>query len=170
MKSNLSAALVIVVLSLTAAYAADEQQKSDTRKSDTMKMKTTDTMLKTESAIVLPAQELKWVAQAEFPEVKMAVVEGDAKKGPHHAFHKFPAGFEAPLHHHSPDYFATVISGTMIINVDGKDYRMGAGSFLSLKPKMKHSTRCDKAAECILFMDTRGAWDVVPEKAAKAGR
>jgi hypothetical protein len=29
---------------------------------------------------------------------------------------------------------------------------------------MPHATRCEAGAECVLAMDVRGKWDVVPQK------
>jgi mannose-6-phosphate isomerase-like protein (cupin superfamily) len=177
MKNNISAALVIIGLSLSAAYAADNMQKNDAKKTDAMKTDTgkdmgkkAENMLKTQDAVLLPAQEIKWVENAEFPQVKTGTVEGDAKKGPHHSFHKFAAGFEVPLHHHTAEHFATIVSGNMIFTVEGKEYRMGPGGFFSFTSKQKHATKCESGADCVLFMDARGAFDVINDKPTKAER
>ena len=77
---------------------------------------------------------------------------------------KFDAGFAAPLHHHSSDHFVTVVSGTLILTVDGKEQRLPAGSFFSFKSKKTHTTACAQGADCVLFADVRGKWDVIPEK------
>jgi quercetin dioxygenase-like cupin family protein len=68
------------------------------------------------------------------------------------------------LHHHSSDHFATVVTGTLILTVDGQEQLLPAGSFFSFKNKKVHATACSPGAECILFTDVRGKWDVVPEK------
>ncbi|MBS1149777.1 MAG: hypothetical protein H6Q89_1475 [Myxococcaceae bacterium] len=166
MKNYISGALVLVAVSLSAAYAADSLQKGE-MKGDTKK---SDTMLKTENVVIIPSMEMKWVDQPDAQGVKIAVAEGDLKKGPHHAYLKFNAGFDMPIHHHSADTYGTLISGTMMMTVDGKEYRIQPGSYFSYTSKAKHATRCDKGADCVLFVDVRGAWDVVPEKAVKAGR
>jgi len=121
------------------------------------------------SAVLIPADDIKWVDVAQFPGVKMAVVQGDANKGPHHAFVKLPAGFTAPLHHHTADHYATVLSGTVVFTVDGQEHRLPAGSCFTFTEKKIHVTKCDAGSDCVIYNDVRGKWDVVPEggKAAK---
>jgi hypothetical protein len=58
----------------------------------------------------------------------------------------------------------TVVAGTVVLGIDGKDVSLPTGSFFSFTGKKVHSTRCDAAADCVLFIDARGKWDVVPEK------
>ena len=121
------------------------------------------------TAVLIPADEIKWIDAPGFPGVKMAVVQGDASKGPHHALVKLPAGFSAPLHHHSADHYATVLSGTVVFTVDGQDHRLPAGSYFAFTGKKTHLTKCETGSDCVIFNDVRGKWDVVPEagKAAK---
>lgn len=102
-----------------------------------------------------------------FHSTRTATVEGDASKGAHHAFMKFDAGFAAPLHHHSADHYVTVISGTLVLNTDGVDHQLPAGSYFSFKNKGTHTTNCAAGAECVIFSDVRGKWDVVPAKTDK---
>ncbi len=64
--------------------------------------------------VTMTHDELKWVPNPANGDVAMAVVWGDPAKGPHGAFHKFKAGFNAGLHMHSSDMRIAVISGTMI--------------------------------------------------------
>lgn len=116
------------------------------------------------SAVLVDAKDVQWKDVPGFPGVQLGVVEGDPAKGPHHAFHKFKAGFAAPLHHHSPDHFVAVVSGTLILTVDGKENHLPAGSYFSFKNKGQHATACAAGADCVIFADVRGKWDVVPEK------
>ena len=146
---------------VVSSAKAEPMKKSDSK---------SDAMLKTENALIMPSQELKWMDVPEVQGVKTAVVEGDPKIGPHHAFYRFKEGTVVPTHHHSADHFTTVISGTILLTDQGKEYRLGPGSFFSFLKKEKHSTKCDSGAECLLFIDSRGAWDVVPEKSTKAER
>jgi len=119
------------------------------------------------SAVLLPATDLKWADVPDFPGLKMAVVDGDPAKGPSHFLIKFQDGFAAPLHHHSSDHFATVVSGTLLLTVDGKETRLPAGSFFLFRGMKEHITRCEPGADCVLSLDVRGKWDVVPEPAPK---
>src|SRR5437870_4761984 len=64
-------------------------------------------------SMAVPASELKWDHPwgPQGPEV--AVVSGDAKKGPASAFMKFPAGYDSGWHTHDGWYVSTVVKGTM---------------------------------------------------------
>jgi len=118
------------------------------------------------AAALVPAGELKWSDVQGFPGLKMAVVDGDPGKGASHFMMKFPGGFASPLHHHTPDHYVSVISGTMVLNVDGKDQKLPAGSYFSFKGKKPHITKCEAGADCVLSIDARGKWDVIPEDKA----
>ena len=116
------------------------------------------------SAILIPAGDLKWTDVAGFPGVKMAVVEGDPAKGPARFMIKFTGGFAAPMHHHSSDHHGNVISGTVVLTVDGKENKLPAGSYFSFKGKKQHVTKCEAGADCLIALDSRGKWDVIPEE------
>ena len=115
------------------------------------------------SAVLTPAADLKWADVPGFPGLKMAVVQGDPGKGAAHFMLKFPGGFDAPLHHHSAEHYVSVISGTLVLNVDGKEHKLPAGSFFSFKGRKPHMTKCEAGADCVLSLDARGKWDVIPE-------
>jgi quercetin dioxygenase-like cupin family protein len=83
---------------------------------------------------------------------------------------RFSGGFASPLHHHSSDHFATVVAGTIVFTIDGKDTRLPPGSFFSFKGKKKHITKCEAGADCILSVDVRGKWDVVSDEAKSAAK
>lgn len=117
------------------------------------------------TAVLTPAGDLQWTDVPDFPGVQMAVVDGDPAKGPGHFLIKLKEGFVAPLHHHTSDHFATVLSGTMSFTIDGKETLLPAGSFFVFKGKKEHITRCLPGADCVLSLDVRGKWDVVPEAA-----
>lgn len=112
------------------------------------------------------AGDLKWKDDADHPGVQVAAVHGDPGKGAAKFFVKVPSGFDVPLHHHTADHWAVVVSGTMVLN-DGQDHTLPAGSYFSFTGKKQHSTKCTDAAGCTLFIDAHGKWDVVPEKTAK---
>lgn len=114
-------------------------------------------------AVVASKGDLKWVDQG-IPGVRAAAVDGDMKKGPCHFFLKYPAGLVTPLHHHSPDHYVTTLSGNLVLVVDGKDHPLPPGSFFALTGKEPHAARCEGKEDCVMFIDARGPWDVVPEK------
>ena len=120
------------------------------------------------NAAFVPAGDLKWQDVPGMQGVKLAPVQGDPSKGASHFFAKFTGGFSAPLHHHTANHYVTVVSGTLVLVVDGKEHKLPAGSFFSFEGKKPHETRCEAGADCVLSIDTRGKWDVVaPKEAAK---
>ena len=115
-------------------------------------------------AVVVPVGDLKWVdAGTETPGVQYAAVAGDPMKGAGKFFVKLPSGFSVGLHHHTADHFVTVVSGTLVLTIDGKDVKLPAGSYFSFTKAKPHATACAAGADCVLAMDTRDKWDVVPE-------
>ena len=121
-------------------------------------------------AALMPASSLKWSEVAGFPGVQMTVLQGNPEKGAHHAMMKLPAGFASPVHHHTSDHFVTVVSGTLVLTVDGKETKLPAGSYFSFIGKKKHITKCESGADCVLSVDSRGKWDVLPEDAKPAAK
>jgi quercetin dioxygenase-like cupin family protein len=119
------------------------------------------------TATLVSASDLKWGDVPDRAGVKLAPAQGDPSKGASHFFIKLPAGFSVPLHHHSPDHYVTVVTGTVVFNVDGQDHSLPAGSYFAFTGKKKHTTRCVEGTECVLSVDSRGKWDVVEEQAAK---
>jgi anti-sigma factor ChrR (cupin superfamily) len=123
-------------------------------------------------AVIMPAADLKWadLDPKGAPGVKSADVWGDHTKGAFGGFTKFPAGFTAPLHTHTNGMKIVVISGTFIHTPEGKpEVRLGPGSYL-FQPggNYRHTTSCDKASECLFFIQSTGKFDLIPAEAAKA--
>ena len=55
-----------------------------------------------------------------------------------------------------------IISGTVIHGPEGKpEVRLTAGSYLFDPAGYKHTTACDKASECVFFMEGDGKFDIV---------
>jgi quercetin dioxygenase-like cupin family protein len=119
------------------------------------------------SATVVPAGAANWADAPGRDGVKIAVLEGTPAKGAGHFLIKLPAGMAAPAHFHTPDHHVFVVSGTLVLGIDGKDTSLPAGSYFSFLGKKRHTTRCEAGADCVLFVDARGKWDLVPVDAAK---
>ena len=124
------------------------------------------------AAVIVPAADLKWtdLDPAGAPGVKSADVWGDHTKGAFGGFTRFPAGFTAPLHTHTNEMKIAVISGTFIHTPEGKaEVRLGPGSYL-LQPggNYRHATSCDKASDCLFFIQSTGKFDIIPVDAGKA--
>ena len=123
-------------------------------------------------AVIVPAGDLKWtdLDATGAPGVKSADVWGDHTKGAFGGFTKFPAGFVAPLHTHTNAMKIVVISGTFIHTPEGKpEVRLGPGSYLmQAGGNYRHTTSCDKASECLFFIQSNGKFDIKPVDMGKA--
>jgi mannose-6-phosphate isomerase-like protein (cupin superfamily) len=117
--------------------------------------------------LVVPS-DLKWAENPTRPGAWQAVVEGDPKTGPSHFFLKYAKNFDGGPHTHSSDHGGYVLSGTVLLTVDGKEARLPAGSFFWIKGGKVHSVRCE--AECIQAIDVRGKWDTTPVAKPAAGK
>jgi anti-sigma factor ChrR (cupin superfamily) len=118
------------------------------------------------------ASDLRWIDldPAGAPGVKVADLWGDHAKGAFGAFFKLPAGFAAPLHTHTHDMKVVFVSGTYIQAPEGKpEVRLGPGSYM-LQPggNYRHTTSCDKAADCVFFVESNGAFDLKPVQTGTA--
>lgn len=122
-------------------------------------------------AVIVPAADLKWTPLdvKGAPGVMSADVWGDHTKGAFGGFTKFPAGFVAPLHTHTYAMKIVVISGTFIHTPEGKpEVRLGPGSYLMQSGgNYKHTTACDKASECLFFIQSSGKFDLIPAEEKK---
>lgn len=113
------------------------------------------------NAVIKTPDMLKWVPDPTVPAVMMAAAWGDPTKGAHGAFHKFPAGFTAPLHTHSSDLRIVVISGTMAMaGENGKETQLPAGSYFYQPNTYKHVTKCNPGSECVAFIVANGKFDI----------
>jgi len=123
--------------------------------------------------VVMPAADMKWtdLDPTGAPGVKVADLWGShAKGGPFGALFKLPAGFAAPLHTHTHDIKVVIVSGTYIQAPEGKpEFRIGPGSyFMQPGGDYRHTTTCDKAADCVFFVESSGAFDLKPVAATTA--
>jgi hypothetical protein len=114
--------------------------------------------------VVMPAADLKWtdLDPTGAPGVKIADLWGNHAKGPFGAFFKLPAGFAVPLHTHTNDMKVVIISGTYVQAPEGKpEFRLGSGSyFLQPGGNYRHTTSCDPAADCVMFVEGKGKFDL----------
>ena len=116
--------------------------------------------------VFMPGGEMKWtdLDPTGAPGVKIADLWGDHAKGAFGAFLKLPAGFAAPLHTHTHAMKVVFLSGTYIQAPEGKAaVRLGPGSYM-MQPggNYRHTTSCDKASECLFFVESDGAFDLKP--------
>jgi quercetin dioxygenase-like cupin family protein len=113
--------------------------------------------------VLRAASELKWVDAPNAKGVQQAVVWGNAQKGAHGSFAKFAAGTEVPLHTHTAASRSVVISGTMLEGLEGQEPKeLGSGSYFFIPGNVKHTTACKAGAECIIYTDWLGPFDLKP--------
>ena len=115
----------------------------------------------------VPVEDLKWFATGIGP-MQAAVAYGDMAKGPYGVFLKFPGGFTSPAHHHSAEYRAVVIAGTIVNSEEGEaDITMQPGSYWYQRGKTSHVTKCVSTEGCTVFLTQPGKFDFLPEKDKK---
>ena len=124
--------------------------------------------------VLITPDELKWAdvpappgAPAGAPSpaggAQVANVVGDAMKGAYSAFAKIPAGQMHPLHTHTADTKAVVISGTFIVTPEGgAEKKLGPGSYFMVPGGMKHTSGCAAGAPCIVFQEGPAKFDMKP--------
>jgi quercetin dioxygenase-like cupin family protein len=122
--------------------------------------------------IFKPAADLKWtdLDPNGAPGVKVADLWGDHAKGAFGALFKLPAGFAAPLHTHTHDMKVVIVSGTYVQAPERKpEVRLGPGSYM-FQPggNYRHTTSCDKASDCVFFVESAGPFDLKPVQAASS--
>ena len=127
---------------------------------------------KANEPVFVPAGDLKWtdLDPKGAPGVKIADVWGNHTKGAYGAFIKFPAGFTTPLHTHTNAVKIVIVSGTYIQAPEGKpEVRLAPGSYMTQPGgNYRHTTSCDKASECVFFVESNGKFDLKLVEAGKA--
>jgi mannose-6-phosphate isomerase-like protein (cupin superfamily) len=114
------------------------------------------------SAMVVAKADLKWKDMGNG--IAAATVSGNMDKGPSRFFLKYPVGLVTPKHHHDADHHVTVVSGTLTLTVDGKDHKLGPGSYFSLTKKAMHVAKVEGNEEVVFFIQAASPWNVVMAK------
>jgi quercetin dioxygenase-like cupin family protein len=96
--------------------------------------------------------------------VMAAAVSGNMEKGASRFYLKYPVGLVTPKHHHSTNHYATVVSGTITLTVEGKEHKLGPGSYFALTDKAPHIAKVEGSEEAVFFIQADGPWNVVMEK------
>ncbi len=114
-------------------------------------------------AVMRTASEMKWVDIPDAKGAQQSVAWGNAEKGPHGSFAKFEGGTQIALHTHTAASRSVVITGTMVEGLEGQQPReLGPGSYFFIPGDMKHTTACKAGAECVIYTDWSGAFDLKP--------
>lgn len=111
---------------------------------------------------VTPSAELQWKDMGNG--VSAAQVSGDMATGPSRFFLKYPVGLATPNHHHDADHYATLVSGTVTLEVGGKRYTVGPGSYFALTDKAPHTAKVEGNEPAVFFIQADGPWNVVADE------
>lgn len=111
---------------------------------------------------VVPKANLKWKDMGNG--VTAALVSGDMEKGASRFFLKYPVGLVTPKHHHDADHYGTVVSGTVTLTVEGKQHKLGPGSYFVLTNKAPHTAKVEGKQAVVFFIQADGPWNAVMEK------
>jgi len=96
--------------------------------------------------------------------IQFAPAFGNPSTGAHGTFAKMPAGFVSPIHTHTEDYYAVVISGVGVnIVPGGTDVPLPPGSYWFQKGGERHITKCISTNECVFFINSQGKYDYIPD-------
>jgi quercetin dioxygenase-like cupin family protein len=155
---------IFVLAALLAAAAAPAQASGEKAKAAPKSSAATP--------VFIPAASVKStdLDPGAAPGIQIADLWGDHARGAYGAFVKFPAGFLSPLHTHTHAIRIVVVSGTYTQTPEGKaQQRLGPGSY-AFQPggNYKHVSGCDKASDCVLFIESSGAFDLKPVEATAA--
>ena len=67
------------------------------------------------------------------------------------------------MHTHTAGGRTVVITGTIVETIEGQQPKeLGQGSYFYIPGEVKHITACKEGAECIIYSDWQGAFDLKP--------
>ena len=112
----------------------------------------------------IPVETLQWFDTGIGP-MKAAVAYGDMSKGGHGTFLKMPKNFSSPIHKHTHEYRAVVLSGQIVNSEVGeKDIVMNPGSFWYQVGNREHVTKCVSDNGCMVYLSQPHNFDFIPRK------
>ncbi len=111
--------------------------------------------------VVWPASTIKWTDSPDVKGVKVAVLWGDAKKGPYALLRKLTAGTTIALHTHSSDHKTVMVSGTFVLTLEGSSPKeLAPGSYAFIPAGLKHAAECKPGTDCVFFEEATGPVDI----------
>ena len=138
-----------LLLGLLLAAAAGIGHAADSGKSGTM----------------IPADEMEWRELAPGSPLKMVILWGDRSQGEYAMLLKFPAGFVAPIHAHTGDYYGMNVKGTWRHSFDGGEEKdLAPGSYVFQPGMGMHGDACVGPEDCILFIHQHAKADFIPKQ------
>ena len=122
--------------------------------------KKADTRTHPTQAVVRPASQIRWKDVPDIEGVKRGVIWGNPEKTAYGALEKMPASASLPSHWHSYDVSVVMLSGTLVIRLDGKPpQELGPGSYYFLPGGLKHTKVCKAGEDCVVLVMQPGVED-----------
>jgi mannose-6-phosphate isomerase-like protein (cupin superfamily) len=108
-------------------------------------------------------QDMKW--QRIFPELgerssEIAILHSDPMTHATELMIRVPKDAHVPKHWHTANETHTVVSGTFIIECEGKREALGPGAFNYIPSRMHHEAWTTPGEGALLFITVDSAWDI----------
>ena len=117
------------------------------------------------AGIMIPADTMAWKDLNPGSPVKMAPLWGDRGTGEYAMLLKLPAGFVAPIHAHTGDYYGVNLTGTWRHSFDGGEQKdLPPGSYVFQPGMGYHGDACMGPDDCILFIHQHVKGDFIPKQ------
>ena len=114
---------------------------------------------------MIPVDQLDWKEFGPGSPIKMVLLWGDRNSGDYAMLLKMPAGFVAPIHAHTGDYYGMNLTGTWRHSFDGGDQKdMAPGSYVFQPGMGFHGDACVGTEDCVLFIHQHAKGDFIPKQ------
>jgi quercetin dioxygenase-like cupin family protein len=112
--------------------------------------------------VIMTVGDLKWIGKPEMKGATQAILWGDPTKGAFGALKKIPAGTILPWHYHTNATREVIVTGTVILEVEGQQPKELAPQAYSMLPGgAKHTATCKAGGpDCVYFETSTGMYDL----------
>jgi hypothetical protein len=109
--------------------------------------------------------EMEWREISPGSPLKIVILWGDRSQGEYAMLLKLPAGFVAPVHAHTGDYYGVSLTGTWRHSFDGGEERaLPPGSYVFQPGLGMHGDACVGPDDCIVFIHQHAKADFIPKQ------
>jgi quercetin dioxygenase-like cupin family protein len=106
-------------------------------------------------------QELKWLAVPEIKGAAATTLWEDTPRGIAGRMVQLKAGTDVPLHWHTADERAVILTGTLVIRIEGQEAKdLTAGSFIAMPGGKRHTVTCKPGTDCVFTVVYLGTPDI----------
>ena len=117
------------------------------------------------AGVMIPVDQIQWKELSPGSPVMIALLWGDRTSGDYAMLLKLPAGFVAPIHAHTGDYYGMNLTGTWRHSFDGGDQKdLAPGSYVYQPGMGFHGDSCIGSEDCILFIHQHAKGDFIPKQ------